>query len=220
MNDSKFKLTKFHRDDSGFKQIRYEILPSGKVIAFGIAGTDLSTLQFGDEIDFDKESDIDLFIDTLDKKAGKKIKSTLDDYYKTQKYKNWNLKGIDNAISIIAGELNSEEWKNLKRAIMNTGIILYGKYKSSAEKINQYSLISFENIKPDKKRVALYRKIFGFTLKDKKYSGLSSEWDAIKVGKGCLMIPIEHTQKALQFFKEKKINLKIYDLWSDSKFIS
>lgn len=57
MNDSKFKLTKFHRDDSGFKQIRYEILYSGKVIAFGVAGTDLSTLQFGDEIDFDKESD-------------------------------------------------------------------------------------------------------------------------------------------------------------------
>ena len=38
-------------------QIRYESLPNGKVIAFGIAGTDLSTLQFGDEIDFDKESD-------------------------------------------------------------------------------------------------------------------------------------------------------------------
>ena len=58
MDDSKFKLIKFHRDDSGFMQIRYEILPSGKVIAFGIAGTDLSTLQFGDEIDFDKESDV------------------------------------------------------------------------------------------------------------------------------------------------------------------
>ena len=78
------------------------------------------------------------------------------------------MKGIDNAISIIAGELNSEEWKNLKRAIMNTGIILYGKYKSSAEKINQYSLISFENIKPDKKRVALYKK------KYKKYKKLGT----------------------------------------------
>ncbi len=55
---NQFKLIKFHRDDSGFMQIRYEILPSGKVIAFGIAGTDLSTLQFEGEIDFDKESDI------------------------------------------------------------------------------------------------------------------------------------------------------------------
>ena len=54
----KFKLTKFHWDDSGFKQIRCEILSGGKMIAFGIAGTVLSTLQFGDEIDFDKESDV------------------------------------------------------------------------------------------------------------------------------------------------------------------
>ena len=50
-------MKKFHRSDSGFIQIRYESLPNGKVIVFGIAGTDLSTLQFGDEIDFDKKSD-------------------------------------------------------------------------------------------------------------------------------------------------------------------
>lgn len=56
--DEKFKLTKFNRDDTSLNQIRYEILPSGKVVAFGIAGTDLSTLQFGDEIDFNKESDV------------------------------------------------------------------------------------------------------------------------------------------------------------------
>ena len=56
--DEKFKMTKFHGDDGGFTQIRYESLPSGKVIAFGIAGTDLTTLQFGGEIDFDKESDV------------------------------------------------------------------------------------------------------------------------------------------------------------------
>lgn len=57
MSNLKFKLTKFHSNNSGFMQIRYAILPSGKVIAFGVAGTDLSTLQFSDGIDFDKESD-------------------------------------------------------------------------------------------------------------------------------------------------------------------
>lgn len=53
----KFKTTKFRKDDSDRFLIRYQILPSGKEIAFGIAGTDLSTLQFGDDINFDKESD-------------------------------------------------------------------------------------------------------------------------------------------------------------------
>ena len=28
-----------------------------KIIAFGIAGTDLTTMQFGNDVDFDKESD-------------------------------------------------------------------------------------------------------------------------------------------------------------------
>ena len=54
---AKLKLDKFKGDAGGFREIRYEVLPSGKVIAFGIAGTDLSTFEFGNDIDFDKESD-------------------------------------------------------------------------------------------------------------------------------------------------------------------
>lgn len=53
----KFKMIKFRSDSGGFRSIRYEALPNGKIIAFGIAGTDLTTMQFGAEIDFDKESD-------------------------------------------------------------------------------------------------------------------------------------------------------------------
>jgi len=54
---AKLKLDKFKGDAAGFREIRYEVLPHGKIVAFGIAGTDLSTLQFGNDIDFDKESD-------------------------------------------------------------------------------------------------------------------------------------------------------------------
>ncbi len=53
----KFKLEKFKRSDSIFGVIRYKVLCSGKIIAFGIAGTILTILQFGPDIDFDKESD-------------------------------------------------------------------------------------------------------------------------------------------------------------------
>jgi len=56
--DAKLKLEKFKGDGAGFWEIRYKVLLSGKVIAFGIAGTELSTgLRFGHDIDFDKESD-------------------------------------------------------------------------------------------------------------------------------------------------------------------
>ncbi len=166
--------------------------------------------------DFDEESDVDLFIDTQ-KEIEKKVNKTLENYYKTNKFKEWNLKGIQNHFSIITGELDKKEWKNLKRAIINTGIILYGKYKFNAEKVNYYTLFSFENIKPDKKRIAIFRKLFGFKIGKKEYPGLIRKINAIKVGKGSILVPTEHVNKLKQYFQEKKVLVKLYDLWSDTK---
>ncbi len=167
---------------------------------------------------FDESSDIDLFIDTKEKGAEKKVQKILGDYYKTEKYKAWKLKGIENPYSMIAGELDSKEWANLKRAIISTGIILYGRYKSDIEKINSYVLFSFENIKPDKKRVGVYRKLFGFTKRKKEYPGLAKKLNAIKIGKGGLLVPLEGANELKQYFQEKKISSKLYDFWSDVKF--
>ena len=166
--------------------------------------------------DFDEESDIDLFID-CDKKFEKKINEIIEDYYNTEKFKKWKLKGIENSFSCIIGKLDSNEWKELKRSIMNTGIILYGKYKAEAEKINQYTLFSFENIKPDKKRIAIFRKLFGFKVKGKRYPGFADEVKAVRIGKGCLLVQIENTKKLSDYFKNKKTTPKIYDFWSDTK---
>jgi predicted nucleotidyltransferase len=167
--------------------------------------------------DFDEKSDIDLFIDISKKKEGE-INKILDNYYQTKKYGEWRLKGIKNPISLIIGELDSVEWKNLKRSIINTGIILYGKYKSSADKTNFYILFSFENIKPDKKRISIYRKIFGFKRGKVQYSGLVDNIKAIRVGKGSILVPIEGAERFKKYFQEKRVGVKMYDLWSDVKF--
>lgn len=50
-------MEKFKSDPGGFMSIRYEVLPNGKIIAFALAGTDLSVMQFGTPVDFDGESD-------------------------------------------------------------------------------------------------------------------------------------------------------------------
>ncbi len=167
--------------------------------------------------DFDEESDIDLFIDTKNKKLEKTVQNVLNNYYKKDTYKKWELKGINNPISIIVGNLDSDEWKDLKRAMMNTGIILYGKYKASAEKVNHYTLFSFENIKPDKKRVAIHRKLFGFNLNKKNYPGLIEKFNAIKINKGTILIPKEYVNKLKEYFQKQKITIKLYDFWSDTK---
>ncbi len=166
--------------------------------------------------DFNEDSDVDLFIDSREN-IEKKINKIVDNYYKTKKFKEWELKGIKNTISVIAGELDSEEWKNLKRSILNTGIILYGKYKAESDKINQYTLFSFENIVPNKKRISIFRKLFGFKVGKKEYPGLVEKINAIKVGKGSLLVPIEHTNELKKYFHSKKVAVKLYDLWSDSK---
>ena len=167
--------------------------------------------------DFTKDSDIDLFFDTKEKKLEDKVKRCLENYQETKKYKEWKLKAIDNEISIIVGELKSDEWRDLKRAIANTGLVLYGKYKSKAEKINQYVIISFEKIRPEEKRVSLHRNLFGFKANKKQYSGLIDKYYGKKIGKGTIIIPIEYAQKIKSLFNRMKIPIKLYDVWSDDK---
>jgi len=169
--------------------------------------------------DFNEKSDIDLFIDSSDKKLKRKIKNLIEDYYKTKKFSEWRLKGIENPLSIIVGNLESSEWRDLKRAIINTGIVLYGKYKGDVEKINQYVMLSFENIKPNEKRVASYRKLFGFERGNIKYKGEVEKANGIKIGKGVIIIPAENIDKIKEYLKEKKVSFKIYDVWSDTKFL-
>ncbi len=167
--------------------------------------------------DYGDDSDVDLFIDS-NKDIEKKVNESLENYYKTKKFNEWKLKGVDNEISVIVGELDSKEWSDLKRSIMNTGIILFGKYKSEIDKVNQYVLFSFENIKPDKKRILVYRKLFGFKLRNKTYKGLADEMHALKIGKGALLVPVEHANYLKKYFQKMRIGYKLYDLWSDEKF--
>ncbi|MBS3081740.1 nucleotidyltransferase domain-containing protein [Candidatus Pacearchaeota archaeon] len=164
--------------------------------------------------DFDEESDIDLFIDTNSRMSAN-VEKIKQDYVKTHKFKEWQLKGIEKEFSIIAGKLDGDEWKSLKRAIMNTGIILYGKYKAEAENVKQCVLFSFENIRPDKKRIAVFRKLYGFNVGKKRYDGLVDRIGAVKIGKGGLLVPIERTNELKQYFQEKKVVVKLYDVWID-----
>jgi len=165
--------------------------------------------------DFDGESDVDLFIDTKDKKLENQVKKLTDAYYKTSKARAWQLKGIQNTFSCMVGVLDSEEWKDLQRGMVNHGLILYDKYRATAEKIHQYTLFSFENIRPESTRVTVNRALFGFRVQSKKYPGMAERYGLVKLGKGALLVPIEHALKVKSFFREKRIPVKVYDVWSD-----
>lgn len=163
--------------------------------------------------DFDSESDVDLFMDVSDEKIERKIRLAEEAYYKTRSYGEWKLKGVEHEISLIIGKLNSEEWKDIKRSIMNTGVILYGKYTSESEQAKHYVLFSFENIKPESKRVGFFRKIFGFKAGKKRYSGLAEKFNMRRLGKGTILVPIEHVNEIKKYFLMNKIQVKLYDVW-------
>ncbi len=166
--------------------------------------------------DFHEKSDIDIFVDC--KKKIKNFDKLVNDYYKTKKFEEWKLKGIEKEFSVVLGDLDSDEWKDLRRAILVDGISLYGKFTGSADNMQHYVMFSFENIKPDKKRVAIFRALFGFRQNKKEYLGLIEKLNGVRIGKGSFLVPASQAGALKRYFHEKKISFKIYDIWSDDKF--
>ena len=164
--------------------------------------------------EFDENSDIDLFIDASKKLEGK-INKALEEFYKTESYRRWKLKGINNEISLIIGRIDSKEWEDLKRAMLTNGLILYGRFISDIKGGKGYALFSFENISPESKRVSIFRKLFGFKTGKKCYGGFVDELNGKRLGKGVVVIPLENSQKLKNLLKKRKVSFKIIDLWTD-----
>ena len=162
-----------------------------------------------------KESDVDLFFDvSLSKTRAAKLKNLLnkaaEEFYTSNAALQFKLKGIDNKISIITGELN--KWKDLKRSIISTGIVLYGNYTLGVEKkeLKQHFIISW---KAPKLRGAFLNKLYGFSIDKKHYIGMIKKLNAIKIGKSALMVPSEHKDKFMQLMEKYGANYEIIEVY-------
>ena len=107
-------------------------LPNIKaIILFGSAARDEAS----------KESDVDIFIDIKKNKKNfdKKTAEVENNFYKSREALLFKAKGIDNKINIIIGKI--DEWKDLKKSIESTGLILYGSYVASKTEGKKKALI-------------------------------------------------------------------------------
>src|SRR3989338_4870853 len=139
-----------------------------------------------------KESDVDIFIDTEEKNLEKKIKKIKIDFFKSVKYHQyWKLLGIQNEINPLVGKLDA--WKDLKPSIIADGIVLYSKFKMSIKEGKHETFFIWENIKPNSVRVLFNKQIFGYVQKDKFYEGLLQKYQGKRLGKGCIVVPLEHS---------------------------
>ncbi len=176
-----------------------------RIILFGSVAADT----------FDKESDIDLFIET-DKKNKTKIKNLLDIYKKTKEYEKFKIEGIENEISTKIGKL--EEWNALKRSIISNGIVLYGKYQDSpSDLIHKILFVISANKTERTKKVRLWRKIYGYKQKINNKVYHSSGLIERRAGRGAFISSLEKAEDIKDVLRKHKIKYSIFDIWVENK---
>ena len=171
--------------------------------------------------DFDEESDVDIFIDAAEsgKAEEKAAFNSLSNFEKTFGEK-WRLKGVNNQLSVTAGNINSKEWEDLRRTIQSYGIVLYGQYNEPAGNIRPYFLfrLGFKNSSRAQK-VSLWRKLYGYEQKVGKKSykskGLLEQLGSVKVEKGVVLVPAARTSEFKDFLRKNRVTYSLVEVWSD-----
>ncbi|MBI2971421.1 MAG: nucleotidyltransferase domain-containing protein [Candidatus Aenigmarchaeota archaeon] len=167
--------------------------------------------------EFDRESDIDVFIDT-DKPEEKEIKNVLKVFEKTFGEK-WGLKGISNPLSLKVGNL--DKWRSLKRSMQSYGIILYGRYNELPENMKAYLLfrLDFGGMARARK-VGMWRRLYGYAQKigRKRYEkkGIIKSLGGKKLEKSVVVMPLDKSQKFKEFLNRGRIGFTVNEIWSDS----
>ncbi len=171
--------------------------------------------------DFDKESDIDIFIEVFrnedEKEIDDKVKNLHKLFLKSKIHEPWDIKGIKYSISIIAGLLDN--WK-LKSSIYSDGIVLYGKYVPEKGNLKGFMLFTCSAGKRKlKNKVGVWRQLYGYTYKKKpkiyKYPGLIEKLNGKKITLGVFVIPAEFGHEMIKNLNKMGLAYKIYEIWSE-----
>ncbi len=166
-----------------------------------------------------KKSDIDLFIDVIDEKLEEEVNKIKEGFYESYKAKRyWNLLGVKNEINCSVGKL--EEWGDLNKSIIASGLVLFGKYKGEEDTQNRY-LFTIAPTKNRNKNISVWRKLYGYTQKigKKTYvkNGLIREYGGEKIAMSAFILPAEHVHKLSAFLRKNKFKFKIISFWQEKK---
>jgi predicted nucleotidyltransferase len=155
-------------------------------------------------------SDVDIFVDVAKEMptTEKKLQAVSDAFRQSAKFRNyWKPLGIENEIQLVTGKLT--KWKELKPSIVANGISLYGKFKPDVKEGRHRAFFVWENIKPNSARVAFNKKMFGHRQGKKFYSGLLQHHGGERIGKGCIVVPLEDSASFQHLFREHKVTAKV-----------
>lgn len=160
-----------------------------------------------------KESDVDILIEI--KKQTKRFEHEVKDvekkFYQSREAILFKSKGIENKFSIKIGKL--KEWQELYRGISSTGIVLYGPYeaKELPSGVRHFIIIFWQKI--GKNRGSFLNKVYGFKIKSKHYAGFISKFNGTKLGKSCIMIPVQYKKDIFKLLAEHKVEAKTIEVF-------
>ncbi len=159
----------------------------------------------------EQDSDIDIFIETKRKtnKFGREVQHLVERFYQGRESALFKAKGIKNRFSIKIGNL--KEWAEIYKSIASTGIVLYGPYEATnmPTGMRHFAIIFWEGV--GKNRGAFLNKLYGFRAGAQSYSGLLSKFEGKKIGKSCIMIPVQYKANFLQLIRHHEVKAKIIE---------
>ncbi len=174
-----------------------------RIILFGSVARDEQT----------KDSDIDVFIEIKKKtkKLENEIKKIVEKFYQSREASLFKLKGINNEFSIKIGEL--EDWKDLYNSIASTGIVLYGPYEIDKlpSGVKHYIIVFWDEI--GRNRGAFLNKVYGFKARGKYYEGLLKKYDGDRLGKSCIILPVQYKGEIFRLLEKYKVKAKMIEVF-------
>src|SRR3989338_1549737 len=167
--------------------------------------------------DFDSSSDVDIFIDTNKGSMEKKVADAIGEF-EIKCRDTWHLKGVDNPIKCIVGDLMDERWKELRKEIMSNNIVLYSRAGYTKDELSSFHLYEYSlNKYEPKAKMEIIRRLYGYKSKKGKkiyyHEGLAKEAGAVKLENNNILVPIAQASKIEDFFKKSKITAKVKEVW-------
>lgn len=157
------------------------------------------------------ESDVDIFVDTKDGEVIKIIERISKEFLDSREAALYKMEGMGNEINIKVGEL--QQWKDLHHSIMNSGIVLWQKYKmEKAPEDAKHNYLFFWD-KIGKNRGAFLNIVYGYTIGKKKYKGLVQKKGGMRTGKSSILVPAEYQEEFIVLFKKYKVQVRQKEVW-------
>lgn len=162
-----------------------------------------------------KESDVDIFIDTpLSRSRTRKLRSLVtkkkEEFLLSSEGLSYKAKGIYNPINIVVGCLDN--WSEMKKAL-SSGIVLYGQFRAGFGKRGLKHSIIFFWEGEGRNRGAFLNKLYGFSVKGKRYQGTIQKLGGTKIGKSAAMLPAEKSKEFMSILEHYSISYKVTEVF-------